>query len=106
VGFHLSHVLRQGLSVDGHLHQILGMISDALLAQGPIHDNHVGVFHDVDDDADCLAINLTHIIADFETAAQQKTVARGHDIHLDEEAPATTSDRGHLVARFNQFERS
>jgi hypothetical protein len=43
------------------------MISDALLARGPIHDNRVGAPHNVDDNADRLAIDLSHIIADFET---------------------------------------
>ena len=46
------------------------VISNALSAWGPIHDNHVGIPHDVDDDADSLAINLSHMIADSETAAQ------------------------------------
>jgi hypothetical protein len=43
------------------------MKSDALLASGPIHDNHPGIPHNVDDDADSPAIDLSHIIADFET---------------------------------------
>jgi len=43
------------------------MKSNALLAWGPIHDNQVGMPHNVDDDADSLAVNLSHIIADFET---------------------------------------
>jgi hypothetical protein len=64
--------LRQALlqrlrSVNGDPQQVGGMKSKAVLAWGPIHDNQVGVFHDVGDDADCLAANLSHIIADFET---------------------------------------
>jgi hypothetical protein len=64
--------LRQALlqrlrSVNGDPQQVGGMKSKALLARRPIHDNQVGVFHDVGDDADCLAANLSHIIADFET---------------------------------------
>jgi hypothetical protein len=43
------------------------MKSNALSARGPIHDNQVGIPHNVDDDADSLAVNLSHIIADFET---------------------------------------
>jgi hypothetical protein len=50
-----------------HLHQVGGMKSNALSARGPIHDNQVGIPHNVDDDADSLAVNLSHIIADFET---------------------------------------
>jgi hypothetical protein len=45
------------------------MKSNALLAWGPIHDNQVGVPHNVDDDADSLAVGLSHMISDFETAA-------------------------------------
>jgi hypothetical protein len=45
------------------------MKSNAVLARGPIHDNQVGVPHNVDDDADSLAVNLSHMISDFETAA-------------------------------------
>jgi hypothetical protein len=43
------------------------MKSKALLARGPVHDNQVGVLHDVDHDADCLATNLSYVIADLET---------------------------------------
>jgi len=43
------------------------MKSNALLAWGPSHDNQVGTPHNADDDADSLAVNLSHIIADFET---------------------------------------
>jgi hypothetical protein len=49
----------------GDLHQILGMKSNALLARGPVHDNHAP--HNVDDDADPCSVRLSHIIADFET---------------------------------------
>jgi hypothetical protein len=41
--------------------------SKALAAWKPIDDNQVGVPHNVDGDADSLAVNLLHIIADFET---------------------------------------
>jgi hypothetical protein len=63
--------LRQALlqrlrSVNGDPQQVGGMKSNALLAWGPIHDNQVGIPHNVDDDADSLAVNLSHIIADFE----------------------------------------
>src|SRR6266699_3256823 len=53
-------------SVPGNLHQVIGMISEALLARGPIHDNRVGALHNVDDDADPCSVRLSHIIADFE----------------------------------------
>jgi hypothetical protein len=43
------------------------MKSNALLARGPIHNNQVGVPHNVDDDADSLAVNLSHMISGFET---------------------------------------
>jgi hypothetical protein len=46
-----------------HLHQILGMKSTALLAWGPIHDNHAP--HNVDDDADGVAVNLSRRVAVF-----------------------------------------
>src|SRR5438552_3532678 len=43
------------------------MKCDAVLAWGPVHDNQVGVSHNVDDDADGVAVKLSHIITDFET---------------------------------------
>jgi hypothetical protein len=43
------------------------MKSEAVLAWGPVHDNQIGLPHNVDDDADWLAVNLSHKIADFET---------------------------------------
>jgi hypothetical protein len=63
-GFQISHV-----STD--LHQVLMVISNALLAWGPVHDNHAP--HNVDDDADPCSVRLSHIIADFET----------HRLHVD-----------------------
>jgi len=43
------------------------MKSNALLAWGPIHNDQIGVPHNVDDDADSLAVSLSHMISDFET---------------------------------------
>jgi hypothetical protein len=43
------------------------MKSKAVLASGPIHDKRPGIPHNVNDDADSLAVNLSHMISDFET---------------------------------------
>jgi hypothetical protein len=59
------------------LHHVGGMKSNALLAWGPIHDNQVGMPHNVDDDADSLAVNLSHIIADFETLHDRPSTEAG-----------------------------
>jgi hypothetical protein len=50
------------------------MKSKAVSAWGPVHDNQVGVPHNVNDDADSVAVNLSHIISDFETAAWALTL--------------------------------
>jgi hypothetical protein len=45
------------------------MKSNPVSAWGPIHNDQIGIPHNVDDDADSLAVSLSHMISDFETAA-------------------------------------
>jgi hypothetical protein len=58
-------LLQRLRSVNGDPQQVGGVISKALVAWGPTDDNQIGLSHKVNDDADCLAIRLSHIIADF-----------------------------------------
>jgi hypothetical protein len=60
VGLQIS---RWPLFVVGHLHQIGGMKSKAVLAWGPVHDDHAP--HNVDDDADPCSARLSNIVTDF-----------------------------------------